>query len=176
MTDTSPRQPKRRIFFAIWPDDGTRAALLEATRSCVGAAGGRSTPAENLHLTLAFVGEVAADQLAAIRAIQPPLVGGFDLLIDTTGFRKRARLLWAAPQRVPPALLALESGLWERLGELGIERDRRAYLPHVTLARRASRSDVDIGPVHWSVSEIVLVESILGPPHSTYTVLETWSL
>jgi len=30
--------------------------------------------------------------------------------------------------------------------------------------------------VIWLVNEIVLVESTLGPPHSTYTVLETWPL
>ncbi len=176
MTDDGPRERRRRVFFAIWPDDATRKSLVEATRSCVGAAGGRSTPTANLHVTLAFVGEVSADELVAIRSIRPPRVGGFDLAIDTTGFRKRAKILWAAPQTVPPALLALEAGLWERLEEIGIERDRRAYLPHVTLARRASRADADIDPVHWSVTEIALVESILGPPHSTYTVLKTWPL
>lgn len=176
MKDGGAREPRRRVFFALWPDDATRRALVESTRSCVDAADGRSTPSENLHVTLAFVGESNAAELAAIRAIQPPRVGGFDLVIDTTGFRKRARILWAAPQRVPPALLALETGLWERLEEIGIERDRRAYLPHVTLARRASRANVDIEPVHWFVDEIVLVESILGPPRSTYTILETWPL
>ena len=154
----------------------TRTALVRATQSAVEQAAGRATAHENLHVTLAFIGELSEPEFAQVRRVSPPRVGRFDLSIDTMGYRKRAQLFWAAPAVVPPALLALEAGLWVRLTDLGITRDRRAYLPHVTLARRARPVSDTLTPVPWPVTEIVLVESTLGPPHSTYEILETYSL
>ena len=167
---------KRRVFFALWPDPATRTALARATRATVEQAAGRATPQQNLHVTLAFIGELGEDELICVREISPPRTGRIDLIIDTLGYRKRAQLLWAAPGTVPPALFALEAGLWDRLAAIGISRDRRAYLPHVTLARRARPVSDTLTPVSWPVTEIVLVESTLGPPNSTYEVLETYSL
>jgi len=164
------------VFFALWPDPASRSALVRATKAAVERAAGRATPPENLHVTLAFIGELGEDELSSVRQISPPRVGRIDLAIDTLGYRKRAQLLWAAPGTVPPALFALEAGLWDRLADLGITRDRRAYLPHVTLARRARPVSDTLTPVSWPVTETVLVESSLGPPHSTYEVLETYSL
>ena len=167
---------KRRVFFALWPDPVTRAALARATKATVERAAGRATPQQNLHVTLAFIGELGEGELICVREISPPRVGRLDLAIDTLGYRKRAQLLWAAPSTVPPALFALEAGLWDRLADIGIMRARRAYLPHVTLARRARPVSDTLKPVSWPVTEIVLVESTLGPPHSTYEFLETYSL
>ncbi len=176
MTAAEAKDPKRRVFFALWPDEATRAALVRATQAAVEQVAGRATPRENLHVTLAFIGEIGEADLRAVRQISAPRVGPFDLVIDTLGYRQRARLLWAAPGVLPPALLALEARLWERLADLGIERDRRAYQPHVTLVRRAERGSGTLSPVHWPVTEIALVGSTLGPPHSTYEILETWPL
>jgi 2'-5' RNA ligase len=167
---------KRRVFFALWPDPDIRAALVRATKAIVEQAAGRATPAENLHVTLAFIGELSESELVSVRKISPPRLGRIGLAIDTLGYRKRAQLLWAAPGTVPPALFALEAGLWDRLADIGITRDRRAYLPHVTLARRAHPVKDTLAPVSWPVSEIALVESTLGPPHSTYEILATWPL
>ena len=167
---------KRRVFFALWPDSATRTALARATSATVERAAGRATPQQNLHVTLAFIGELGEGELTSVRENSPPRVGRIDLVIDTLGYRKRAQLLWAAPGTVPPALFALEAGLWDRLADIGMTRDRRAYLPHVTLARRAGPVSDTLTPVSWPVTEIVLVESTLGPPHSTYEVLETYAL
>ena len=167
---------RRRVYFALWPDPATRAALVRATKAVLERAAGRATPQQNLHVTLAFVGELGEAELTSLRQISPPHVGRFDLDIDTLGYGQRAQLLWAAPGTVPPALFALEAGLWERLADLGIMRDRRAYRPHVTLVRRARLVSDTLASVSWPVTEIALVESTLGPPHSTYEILETWPL
>ncbi|HEY5622191.1 MAG TPA: RNA 2',3'-cyclic phosphodiesterase [Gammaproteobacteria bacterium] len=176
MNEPDTKRAAHRAFFALWPDDATRAALVRASRALVAASGGRAVPAENLHVTLAFLGELGEDEFEAVHRVTAPKVGPFELTIDRTGFRKRAQLLWAAPRDVLPALIALEAGLWERLEEIGIERERRAYLPHVTLARKARRAAGEFSPVRWPVTEMALVESTLGPPNSTYSVARTWSL
>ena len=164
------------MFFALWPDEGTREALVKASQAAVERAAGRATPRANLHVTLAFLGAVSEAELARVRQISPPPAERFVLSIDTLGFRKRARLLWAAPGTVPPALLALESWLWSELAELGISRERRPYRPHVTLARKARHVSETLTPVRWPVPEFVLVESTPGERSSVYTILETWPL
>ena len=146
------------------------------THAQVHHSAGRAPPAANLHLTLAFLGAVSAARLARVRQLSAPPVERFVLSIDTLGFRQRARLLWAAPGTVPPALLELESWLWRELAELGIPRERRAYLPHVTLARRARHVSDTLTPVRWPVAEFALVESTPGARSSVYTILETWPL
>lgn len=172
---TEPER-RRRVFFALWPDEGTREALVSASQAAVRRSAGRATPRANLHVTLAFLGAVSEAKLAQVRQISPPSVGRFVLSIDTLGFRKRARLLWAAPDAVPPALLELESSLWGELEELEIPRERRPYLPHITLARRARHVSDTLTPVRWPVPEFVLVESTPGPLSSVYQILETWAL
>ena len=170
------RERRRRVFFALWPDEDTREALVRASRFAVERSAGRATPRANLHVTVAFLGAVSAAELARIRQISSPPAARFVLSIDTLGFRPRARLLWAAPGTVPPALLELESWLWSELAELGISRERRAYLPHVTLARRARHVSETLTLVRWPVAEFVLVESSPGARSSVYEILETWPL
>ena len=172
----SAQRERRRVFFALWPDEGTREVLVRASRIAVERSAGRATPRANLHVTLVFLGAVSAAELARLRQSPPPPAPRFVLPIDTLGFRSRARLLWAAPGAVPPALLELESWLWSELAELGISRERRAYLPHVTLARRARHVSETLTPVRWPVAEFVLVESSPGARSSVYEILETWPL
>ncbi len=174
--DNTEPERRRRVFFALWPDEGTREALVSASQPAVRRSAGRATPRANLHVTLAFLGAVGEAELARVRQISPPPVERFVLSIDTLGFRKRARLLWAAPDAVPPALIELESSLWDALEELDISRERRPYLPHITLARRARHVSDTLTPVRWPVPEFVLVESIPGPRSSVYQILETWAL
>ncbi|MCZ6585867.1 MAG: RNA 2',3'-cyclic phosphodiesterase [Gammaproteobacteria bacterium] len=174
--DSVERERRRRVFFALWPDEDTREALVRASRFAVERSAGRATPRANLHVTLVFLGAVSAAELARLRQIPPPPAPRFVLPIDTLGFRSRARLLWAAPGTVPPALLELESWLWSELAELGISRERRAYLPHVTLARRARHVGETLTPVRWPVAEFVLVESSPGARSSVYEILESWPL
>src|SRR5690606_6154262 len=62
MTDETDRpsdEPRRkRIFFALWPDDETRDAISRATSRVVSLSGGRATAKRNLHITVAFLGAV----------------------------------------------------------------------------------------------------------------------
>jgi 2'-5' RNA ligase len=166
---------RRRLFFALWPDDATRRAIARATRRAVSACGGKPTPAANLHVTLAFLGPVAPEALVRVEAIQPPPCAPFELALDRLGHWGRARVLWLGPSEAPAALRSLERDLWGRLVALGFERERKPYSPHVTLARKARSVDADIEPIVWHVASFALVESQTGPRHSRYTVLRSWS-
>jgi len=166
----------RRVFFALWPDDTTRSALRFATQRAVQASGGRPIAKDNLHLTVAFLGELSAAGLAGARAVPPIQVGELEITLDAVGVWPESKILWLAPLAPPPALGELEARLWDGLAERGFRTEERIYRPHVTLARRARAIEEVVEPVRWPVRELALVESL---PHGNtvhYEVLETWPL
>ncbi|MEO8467866.1 MAG: RNA 2',3'-cyclic phosphodiesterase [Gammaproteobacteria bacterium] len=166
----------RRVFFALWPDDTTRSALRFATQSAVQACGGRPIAKANLHLTVAFLGQLTAPGLALARAVAPIQVGEFELTLDALGVWPESKILWLAPMTLPPALGELEARLWDGLADSGFRTEERIYRPHVTLARRARAIEAAVEPVRWPVRELALVESVPYGKNVHYEVLETWPL
>lgn len=166
----------RRVFFALWPDDTTRSALRFATQRAVQASSGRPIAKDNLHLTVAFLGELSAEGLAAARAVPPIQVGEFEIALDAVGVWPESKILWLAPLAPPPALGELEARLWDGLAERGFRTEERIYRPHVTLARRARAIEEVVVPVRWPVRELALVESLPYGKNVHYEVLETWPL
>ena len=111
----------------------SRVALLAG-----GVPGARWVPAENYHVTLRFIGEVAAHQaeeidiaLAALRARRFPLV-----LAGVGTFSRAGRdtSLWVGVER-SPQLDLLQSKIETALQRAGLEPERRRFAPHLTLAR-----------------------------------------
>ena len=172
--DAAPRPVRRRVFFALWPDEGTRTAIARASRDAVRHCGGKPTPRSNLHITLAFLGPITEDDLARVEALTPPTAAPFEIVLDRLELWQRAHVLWVGPSSTPEPLLALERELWDRLVDLGFSRERRPYVPHVTLARKAQAARGAVEPVHWRVDRMALVESKTGPRSSRYTVLQSW--
>ena len=67
--------PALRLFFALWPAAGEQQALAQASAGAVAGSGGRPIPAGNLHVTLAFLGNVAAARLPQLHALALQLAG-----------------------------------------------------------------------------------------------------
>ena len=77
------REPRHRLFFALWPDDATRGRIVDATARQVRAAAGRTTPRENLHVTLAFLGGVPESRLTPLADVAGQIASlSFDLVLD----------------------------------------------------------------------------------------------
>jgi 2'-5' RNA ligase len=175
---------KKRLFFALWPEDDIRAALeVSAGRAVQGAVAGVIPPA-NLHMTLAFLGSVTVTTLpdlvtaaAAVRFLP------FNIDLERTGYWPRSQVAWLAPAACPPALQALVDDLWIKMAGLGFYRDDRPYLPHVTLGRKVDSGAVlQLEPaLRWPVASFALVESVTQVAQVTqaagpvYTVLEQFS-
>ncbi len=154
-----------RLFFALWPDAlscprlGTRAAELAAE------AGGRAVPAANIHVTLAFLGEVDAERVALVHAVATGIeLQPFRLELDRLGWFSGARVGWAAPSQLPEALADLQAALRCELSARGFVLDDRPFAPHATLVRRIERAVEPrrIEPIGWRVEEIVLAQSRRG--------------
>lgn len=149
---------QHRLFFALWPDQATRLALTRLQ----GALGGKPTPVEKLHLTLAFLGQQADSALPALhRLLENVPARPMQLQLDTYGNFSGPRISWAGMREAPPALLALHDGLMEELTALGLlAPGRGAFRPHVTLARNGPAAPAPpFAPLSWLANEMVLVES-----------------
>ena len=164
------------MFFALWPDDATRAAISRATRDAVRLSGGRPIAKERLHVTIAFLGELTAAGLEVARGVPPIPVGPFELTFDAVGVWPESKILWLAPSAMPEALSQLEERLWTALVERGFRAEERVYRAHVTLARRARPVEVAVEPVSFPVRDLALVESFPDGRNVHYEVLERWAL
>lgn len=155
---SSPVQ--RKLFFALWPDDRTRAALAGLQPF----APGRPIPAAKLHLTLAFLGSQDEARLPALLDILHQLaVPPLELVIDCLGYFQRPRIAWAGMTQAPPALLTLQSELMAALTAAGFDpATHGSFKPHVTLAREATHAPppASFAPVAWHGAHVALVESV----------------
>lgn len=170
----------RRLFFALWPDGAGADALAAAARAAHKACGGRPMGRDDLHLTLAFLGDATAERLAAAEeAAAGVAAASFDFAIDRLGCWQHNRILWAGCTETPPLLAALARNLAERLLAAGFVLDARPYAPHVTLLRQADcrRAPPPLAaPVSWAATEFVLAESRPTPAGGRYTVIGRWPL
>jgi 2'-5' RNA ligase len=149
-----------RCFIAAWPSDETRLALYRLIASLTGRVPeGRVMQARNLHLTLAFIGELAPDRARDLADNCSGLAGDpCDWTIDTLGSFARARVAWAGGP-VNDQLAACAARARACLDELGIPFDRKAFVPHVTLFRDVHRFDCAgplAEPVQWHSAHVAL--------------------
>ena len=174
-----------RLFVAIPPPEGVRDLLIDAMDD---GADFRWQDDAQLHLTLRFVGEVerplAEDLAAALAAIRAPT---FELRVQGTGrFEQRnSGALWAGVEpREPVAALAAKV---ERVCQsVGLGPERRAFHPHITLARWKGRRSREVaafleqtrglasGP--FAVDRFILFESRLSRHGAHYEEVASYAL
>ena len=136
-----------RLFIGIELDADLRArcasaavGLQERLRGSGVPLDVRWVPEQNLHVTLWFLGEVAAERTAAIEeALQPPSeLAPFTIDVSGVGIFPLSgppRILWLGIARGADSLTACYSELSARLAVLGFAPERRPYYPHITIGR-----------------------------------------
>jgi 2'-5' RNA ligase len=156
--------PSLRCFVALWPDPRARAQLDALShRLQEQHPRARRTRRENLHLTLAFVGELAEPSAqrvaAALKALQP---APFTWTLDEVGGFARAHVVWAGGHE--PRLAGLARDARDCLDRLEVVYDRKPFIAHVTLLRDVT--DVPgvarVAPIEWHVDRPVLLVSERG--------------
>ena len=124
-----------RLFIAVQLNDTMRDAL-GSVQSFLRRHGvrGNFTRAENLHLTLAFVGEYAHPEAVA-EVLETVRFTPFPMRLD--GFGHFGRLYWIGVNG-GEALPACARRLRRALAQEGVPFDRKKFSPHITLMRQAS--------------------------------------
>jgi RNA 2',3'-cyclic 3'-phosphodiesterase len=173
-----PNAPTRRLFFALWPSEVLREQLAAASRHIVARGGGRSIPPQNFHITLAFLGSVAATQVPAVTAAAAAIEGApLQLSIERLEVWRSAGILCLTPAPSPP-LSDFVDRLRIKLLAQQVEPDQKEFRPHVTLARdwRDFGVEGSVGPFEWRADEFVLIESAATRDGSSYRIIGRWPL
>ena len=117
-------------------------------------------PAENLHLTLAFLGEISPGDIPLIEEAMSQ-VAMPQIRITLNGIGNFGNLLWAGLEE-NRELGQYVRNLWRALSEHGIPFDKKAFKPHITLARKVETRktfDVHVAPVSMTADGVSLMRS-----------------
>ncbi|HKU87519.1 MAG TPA: RNA 2',3'-cyclic phosphodiesterase [Casimicrobiaceae bacterium] len=166
------------MFFALVPPPPLAQSLGALARDVARFARGRPVPAENIHLTLAFVDAWPLARLQELLDIGASLRGeAIELSLDTLGGFRRAGVAWIGAVATPP-LGALATLLAKALAEAGVALDDRPLAPHVTLARkcRGPYPDERVAPFAWNADSVTLLESQTRAEGARYRSIARWPL
>lgn len=134
-----------------------------------------------MHLTLAFLGNVPRARIEELKAIGARAAAAavpFLLTLDSVGVFREAGVAWAGTDAVPADLQRLFDHLGALLRASRLPTERRAFHPHVTLARRCARGlqGGASGPLAWWVDSMALMASETRPEGPRYHELASWRL
>jgi 2'-5' RNA ligase len=168
---------QHRVYFALWPDATRRAAIATAVAPTLAAIGGRSVMADDLHVTLAFLGGVASSALATLARIGATLAApAVTIKFDQPQWWSGSRAFVVAASSPPAALMELQDGLRRSIAAAGLSVDAREYRPHLTLARGVPARPLPTPSLSldWPVGAVALVESVGGTVGARYRPLALW--
>ena len=179
-----------RLFIAIEISPDVRAALAALLKELRAIAPQvKWVRAENMHLTLKFLGETSSSKLAAVQAALSALRSSAAVTLQFRGLgffpnAKHARVFWAGME-ASPNLPALAAEIDQAMHKLGFLLEDRAFTPHLTLARfqppglppkLAAAAQEGAAREFGSLvaREFHLIESKLKPTGAEYTTLHSF--
>jgi RNA 2',3'-cyclic 3'-phosphodiesterase len=192
-TGSARRQPsdRHRIFIAVPLAPHVRDAAAQARAPLAAYADRfRWVSPRHLHLTLQFLGDITTAEMSqAVGAARAAAASETPFTITFAGlgaFPSMAapRVVWVGVAGEVEHLTTLTAALARELGARGLSLDARPFAPHLTLARaRGTGRPPDLrreaeafGRVvlgDQSVTELVVVKSVLGPSEPTHTIVDT---
>lgn len=164
-----------RCFVACWPDDATRAQLDQVARDAHSRhPGARRVCGDNLHLTLAFIGELPSPTVYEVaRVMRDVSIEPFEWRIDHVGRFDRAHVLWAGGHP-EPRLEQLAESVRSQLKTLQIRFDEKRFVAHVTLLRDLPQHTRGVGdalheiePFVWPIRHALMIVSERDPKGAT---------
>lgn len=182
-----------RAFIAIEIPTGIHQAIEKKTasiRATLNASLVRWAPAENVHLTLKFLGDISPANLEMLGQMLSAEVSQhrtFEMEFGGLGAfpnPKRPRVIWIGIQ-APAGLDALQHGIGAATATLGYPNEQRPFSPHLTIGRvkqnvgsagiqqiRTALDETKVGSLGTvQVSAVHLFKSDLKPTGAVYTRL-----
>lgn len=180
-----------RAFIAVEIPDAVRAALaVEQTRlKRWGARVGWTAP-ETIHLTLLFLGDIFAAQVAPLSAGLDEVAAQYEsFAVEIQGLgwfgpQNSPRVIWAGVSDPAGKLAALQKDIEARVRALGLRTEERPFHPHLTLGRtrpgghatlpaltEALRQANDTAYGRCAVDAVRLMQSRLEPAGARHSLL-----
>ena len=179
-----------RLFIAIEIPDNIRAgfaSLLKEFRAIAPQV--KWVRAENLHVTLKFLGETESAKLGALQNVLSGLRSTDPVNLEFRGLgffpnEKRPRVFWAGME-ASANLKTLAADIDQAVHRLGFPLEDRPFAPHLTLARfqppgippkllQAVREKSAQAFGSLRTGETHLIESKLKPTGAEYTTVQTF--
>lgn len=170
-----PTATLHRAFLALWPDAEARESLAALPLP----PGARPMAPEDLHLTLAFLGDLPlADPAGFLENFSSVAGGPVAVQLDRVEHWPGPEVLCATGDC--PPVVELVSRLRAPLSRLGQAPEVRAFRPHVTLARRVVGPEATVSrlaqPLSWRAGSIVLAASGAASPGRRYHIVASGRL
>ena len=181
-----------RTFIAIELSDeiiATLADIEEQLRHKI--PGAKWVNPENIHLTLKFLGHIIPSAVEDIKSDLNKIASQtkpFQIRLSSPGAFPSLgspRVIWMGIDKGDKESVDLAGRIEEKTACLGIEKENRAFHPHLTLARvdflkdkdllKNAFSSLKVLPVEMTVSKLSLFQSTLTREGSIYMVLHTAS-
>ncbi|MDY6881340.1 MAG: RNA 2',3'-cyclic phosphodiesterase [Desulfatiglans sp.] len=154
----------------------------------------RWVKADNIHLTVVFLGNTPSEELEAIGKTVAGVCmkyGPFKVLLSGTGIfsnRLNPRILWFALAGDLNRMAHFRNTLQKKLGPFGVKQEKRPFKPHLTVGRfrKGATANTHLKELlaryknltspESTLGELVLFRSDLEPGGAQYTKLNTWAL
>lgn len=184
----------KRLFIAVDISESMINDIKSEIYDKISIKGLKWVKAENLHLTLKFLGNVPVGDIDKISSVMEAAAKDKEnITLKYTGLGvfpnlSRARVLWVGFEDASNVLENIAAEIDEGLArELGTEREKRRFTPHLTIARLKNfsghvklseliKKGIEFTKDSCEVSEIVLYESVLKKTGAIYTKIKTVSL
>ena len=172
-----------RLFIAAEIPQSMQSALQDTLDELNELHGIKTLPLENLHVTLAFLGEQpddACERIAAAIDATCAQMSAFDADLDDLGhFGKDERATLWQGFADDTDFAELAETLRHELSCIGIELEDRPFVPHITLARKVDLTCADLDApfaASGSIEKVTLYKSDLSEEGAHYTALHTAAL
>jgi 2'-5' RNA ligase len=171
-----------RLFVAlVLPADVVDRLVAWQRKELAGAGEARIAPAENLHVTIAFLGGRPASEAGPIVELLHRLADTRRPVLAPSSYRETRSVGMVVFEDEAYRAAKLAEDVFTGLEQLGVyEREKREWLPHVTVLRfrgrppRLSPALPELGAV--SPSEVALYHSVLRPSGAQYEIVESVAL
>ncbi len=179
-----------RLFIALAIPASVRAKLkahIDRVRESSPEVSASWSRAENLHLTLKFLGETPVakvESLSQAAARAASALEPFEIVVQGCGSfppRGQPRVLWVGIEDPSGGLGKLHQRLEDECSQASFAREQRAFHPHLTIARlRKPQGSRQLAELHKEigfeaetvgVSALMVVKSELGPEGSRHTAV-----
>jgi 2'-5' RNA ligase len=184
--DNKHRGDRMRAFFGLSPDTNTKLAIDNWRNTAFAHLDG-PVPAANFHVTLAFLGNVSANQLATINRLidTMPSVTAFDVSLNKLGYWAKPKAFWLGCQQTANEHLKLAKQTHKIANEAGLMLQDQDYVAHLTLARKCKVDPpAPLFPANfkWHADQFHLFESTSSPPGPLsqesveYVIRQSWPM
>lgn len=170
----------RRLFFALSLPDSLAQTLVQWRAQHFAPEVGRPVAAANMHMTLAFLGDVSEQKERALRLLADRIrQPAFQLHLNDAGQWPRPGVVWLGCRQAPRGLLQLAALLRSQAARSGCYQSPQPFHPHITLLRGATRP-VALPPANfdWTLSaeRFALYESRWEQGKTRYQQIAEWPL